>query len=759
MGRRVGSKEGGADAGVSEREGRRHGGCGSYAARIAPLVDRRVRLVLASPAPARAQAPPARVTASAAAGRGPSMNPEPGGMIAMPSPEPAAGRAPAFFRANGPALGAAVAALAAYLVTMNRTLAVVDCGELAACAWTFGVAHPTGYPTLTLLGGLFAHALPLRPILSLNILSALLTAAGVGLLALLLARVLELSAPRSDSATTRRVIAALAALATGLMGAWWAQGTSWEVYGLHALLLPAVGLTFLRWIDRERAALASNPPGPGFTGEGCAFAFLLGLAFTNHMTTGLLAPAFLTFWFLSLRSIGRPGRARRPDAAGFGTAVARLRFLVPAFVVGFVPPYLWMMARAAAHPPLAWGAPSNFPDLLHHLRGRDYGHVMGHWFDDAFAAQFAYFTHWLPGAAGYVGLAAGLIGLVILWRRSRPLAAWSLAIFVVSVLAACSYNVNDIANYFMGAIAMIGLWSAVACDALARRRGARTGLLAAAALAATVGAVNWRANDEHDNTITEDYARNLLGPLPPGAIVLTQQWDFWESASLYLQQVEGFRRDVTVIDTESLHADWYIAQVTRAHPEVMAPVRAEAGRVAAGAERIRRGTLNDPAGRAAYGRDFVALVNALVTRNESARPVFMTYDPFGPELAPGHARIPWGLVQRLVTDNDYRSCPLPTDASTWRYRPWNRHFVPQVVWTQKLYAEACQNRAAYEQAFGRADLAARWGRLALAFDPGFTPESVPDCPNFIEQQVAAELRRFAQARADESAGRFPGWYR
>ena len=45
-------------------------------------------------------------------------------------------------------VSAGLAVLVPYLLTMNRTFGVVDCGELAACAYTLGIPHPTGYPIM-----------------------------------------------------------------------------------------------------------------------------------------------------------------------------------------------------------------------------------------------------------------------------------------------------------------------------------------------------------------------------------------------------------------------------------------------------------------------------------------------------------------------------------------------------------------------------------------------------------------------------------
>src|SRR2546425_4153556 len=89
------------------------------------------------------------------------------------------------------AWGAFALTLPIYWVTMNRTIGFIDQGELAATAVTFGIPHPTGYPTLMLVAGAVTHLVPLRPVLVLNALVGVFTAAGAAGLTLLLDPVLS----------------------------------------------------------------------------------------------------------------------------------------------------------------------------------------------------------------------------------------------------------------------------------------------------------------------------------------------------------------------------------------------------------------------------------------------------------------------------------------------------------------------------------------------------------------------------------------
>ena len=75
---------------------------------------------------------------------------------------------------------------------------------------------------------------------------------------------------------------------------------------------------------------------------------------------------------------------------------------------------------------------------------------------------------------------------------------------------------------------------------------------------------------EHDRTefwVARDFAHNMLAPLKPNAILLTNgdndTFPLW-----YLQTVEGVRRDVTVANLSLLNTDWYIRQLRDHEPKV-----------------------------------------------------------------------------------------------------------------------------------------------------------------------------------------------
>ena len=83
---------------------------------------------------------------------------------------------------------AASASLAVYIRTLAPTVTGEDSGEFITAAWSLGIPHPPGYPLWLILAKLFSF-LPIGTVAyRLNLMSAILDAAAVGLLALVISR-------------------------------------------------------------------------------------------------------------------------------------------------------------------------------------------------------------------------------------------------------------------------------------------------------------------------------------------------------------------------------------------------------------------------------------------------------------------------------------------------------------------------------------------------------------------------------------------
>jgi hypothetical protein len=632
----------------------------------------------------------------------------------------------------------ALAALALYLPTMSRGIGFVDQGELAAVATTLGIAHPTGYPLLTLIAHVWVTLWPIRPIVALDRLVALLTAASAGALAWLYDSVLETwlrpapgdgrttndprpatrrekDAPRSSvhravlSEPARAVAAGCAALATAWTGTWWDQATGFEVYALHALLLPVVTALFLRFVTTGR--------------NGPLFAYALGLAFSNHLTTVLLAPAFLALYALE-RGVHR-------------RSLVALGPLVPWFVLGLTP-YVYLPLRSARAPRFDWGAPHTLQRWFDHVSGWQFRVWMFHE-PDVFALQSRYFFTRLPGELGWIGLGLAAVGLIVMLRRAPRLALVVSLMFAASVVYAGGFAIAEIRPYYLTAYLALGIAIAAGLGWIGERIGGRALAVAGLSLAALVALANYRASDAHDERAVEDMVRDLLAPLPVGAVVMSTEWDLWLAGSFYLQEVERLRPDVTVVDLELLRRRWYLGELARRAPWLTRRVRGPLERFRAEVTPFETGRVYDPM---VIESAYRGLIAAIAHESSRDRVVFVTPE-IDPNETPDLRRVPWGLTYRLVSDTVYAPAPV----TTWLQRTRLTRLDPYSITTAARYARAATERAFYESAHGRDSLADVWLASAKRYDPGVDLEAFPMPPYHGREQIATALEFFDRLRA------------
>lgn len=664
-------------------------------------------------------------------------------------------------------LGAALIALALYLLTLNPTFGFIDKGELVAAASTLGIAHPTGYPTLMMLGWLATKLLPLRPVLSLNILSAVLTAAGVGVLTLALAELLrrlrvEAAAGRrthvagpSKRSLKRRApetvdsrvpleqsvgdtqgvesewyFAGLAALFVGSTATWWNQANGFEVYSLHALLIAATLYFFLRYVHRVIDPIEAPADPREARRLRMLFPVALGLAFTNHLTVVLLAPAFLFYFFVAWFS-------RRAAGRSLGEAVRELLRLAPWFALGLLP-YLYLPLRAAANPLFNWGDPDTLKRFIDHVRGKQYAV----WFlqgGDVFSQQTAYFFSKLPTELAVIGLLIAVAGFVRLFASSVRLGVFVGLIYVTCVIWAGGYDILEIEPYYMLAILALGMAAAAGARWIEERAGRNVALAVMAVLVTATAAINFTRADERTNVVVEQMTRNMLTTLPKDAVVISSQWDFWVSGSWYMQAVERMRPDIAVIDQELLRRSWYLDQMATWNPSLMRMIAPQVERFRVQVLKFEHDEPYDPAEiQAAY----IGMIDALIDSASAHRPVFVTGE-VPEEMGRTYMRIPNYLALRLTRDSAY----VPQEFPRYAFDRWEDRVDHYAAKAYELYARSSFARALYEAQAGRMDLARQYYDHALSFDPGWTDDDVPDQALNSESQTRATIAYFLEIRA------------
>jgi hypothetical protein len=563
-----------------------------------------------------------------------------------------------------PAVVAAFAFLV-YRMTLAPTVTFIDSGELAAVACTLGIAHPTGYPLFTLFGWLFAH-LPIAAdeIVRLNTMAAFWSAAGVGVFFSLVRFLLRTVMKRENATGT--LAAAGAALLLAFSETYWSQAVAIEVYSLHAFFLAALLTVFLAAVYGE----------PGREWPWHLFAFLLGLSFTNHMTTVLLAPGMLYFYFAT------QGWGRR--------SLARIAAMIPLFLAG-LSAYLYLPLRALQSPALNWGNPTTLERFLWHFSGKQY-RVWIFSSMDAAGRQLTYFVNSVPSEFAYVGLLLAAPGVVVLWRERKKLAIMTALLFLGCVGYAINYDIHDIDSYFLLAYMTLALWAAFGLEAVYRWlvRRMRGRWLPAAACMLLLSLVplpfHFRGVDQSGNYLVEDYTTNMFASLNQDALVFSYQWDYWVSASLYYQLVQGRRTDVAVVDKELLRRSWYLTELEQRYPWLIGESRTE---VEAFRRELAKFEHDLPYNPAMIQARYVDMIEGFIRRSMLRRPVYVTAE-IEQEFTAGLQRVPAGLAFLLVADSAFHPTPRPR----YVFRPFDRSGRLESM-VPTFYANSLVARAVY----------------------------------------------------------------
>lgn len=173
----------------------------------------------------------------------------------------------------------------------------------------------------------------------------------------------------------------------------------------------------------------------------------------------------------------------------------------------------------------------------------------------------------------------GLIGVFYHFRKDWKMASVFLVMFIfMGYLTAFYQNQQEPQPrerdyFYVGAFFVFSIWIALGVKGIIYMliedfnlqkyfKPLSVGVLTLAFIfvPARMAAVNWFEHDRSKNWFPWDYAYNLLQSCQPDAILFTygdnDTFPLW-----YLQDVEGVRRDVRVVNLSLLNTSWYIKQM------------------------------------------------------------------------------------------------------------------------------------------------------------------------------------------------------
>ena len=493
-----------------------------------------------------------------------------------------------------------------YAITLAPTTSWWDASEYIATGYGLGIPHPPGNPlfvTLARVWILLLTPLGLPVAVSVNLFAAFTSSVATGFFFLISHRVLS-------RVFEQPWMAILGSVSGAIIGAtaytvWNQSNVNEKVYTVSVAVIAAVSWLALRWYDDQKGLIGQRSL--------LAAGYLMVLGSTNHLMSVLPAPALVAFVL----------------AVGPAVLVNR-RFLLRAFLLCIIGISFnaFLPIRASQNPAINEGDPvcetisgatvaiytngkAGCPALANTLSRAQYGKPsvgdrqapIGH----QLLNYYQYFDwQWARGADlsekpamsrlpfTLLFLALGLVGFSVLWRTDRAIFVYltvltgTLTVGLVLYLnfkygfslapdiARSAHEVRERDYFFLAGFMLWGNLAGLGLSGFFSRikksRGLPIFILALIPLVS-----NWQWADRSGDYAARDWAYDLLMSVEPYGVIFTNgdndTFPLW-----YAQEVEGIRKDVTVIVVQYLYTDWYPKQLRdKTDPEAQPPFDPEFG--------------------------------------------------------------------------------------------------------------------------------------------------------------------------------------
>lgn len=439
-----------------------------------------------------------------------------------------------------------------------------DSGELVSAAYTWGIAHPPGYPLYTFLGALLSHVVTGGTVAwRVGFLSSVPMAVSVYFLWRIIHRL-----------TQNLLAPTIASVWYGLLYPVWLYAITPEVFGMYAMFSAVFVYLTIVWIEDQNTRTL------------LLLAFVTGLALTHHHLI-LLAIAASSFTLY---------KYYKKPIATLRTHVGRFVFL---FAVGFAP-YVYAPVASFFNPPFDREHAATLVGFLRLITRASYGSFRASGFTTGGIfngiADMATFIQYMYKDFTIIGIAFALAGLYSLWVTRKRVFTF-IAAYLTLLLLYFSYAGFPVVNNFqLGTLerffivpyqiiaVCVGVGSAFLCEKIVTIiSGTKSmsflkrtllftvvyGIIVVIPLSAFRNNYASFALLTRDTTL-ERYAEDILAGIPNGAVYGVYQ-DTTSSAMDYAHYVQGKRPDMIFLNYYLLSKPYYRQQLKVRHPKLVLP--------------------------------------------------------------------------------------------------------------------------------------------------------------------------------------------
>lgn len=529
-----------------------------------------------------------------------------------------------------------------YIITMLPDLGFTDSGELAAICSTLGIAHPTGYPLYTILGFITTKILPFSPVYSLNLFAALCTAASAGIMFIIIREILE---KLYGKLSIHLLISAGTSLTFATAATVWSQASGLEVYSLQLVLINLSLLIFLKavWLNQSKNLWI-------------LWGFLIGLSFTNHGTTILLAPAMIFGYFYDWKDNKFHMNKQK---------WIQLSSIIIPFLIG-LSLWLYLPIRSSQDPLFNWGeVHRNWDKFIYHAMGKQYQVWM--FKEGTMAINFPILWKLLPANFAWIGLIPVVLGIYSIWKKSKGLFLFLTLLIIGNLFYSLQYQIHDIDTYFLTCFIALFVFFAIGLYVLLNNRQQFVWLVMIFPII-NVG-LNWTNNNHQDDRTVPAYTILMTSSMEKNAVIISSQWDYFCSAFWYKQSVEHYRPDIILIEQELLRRTWYPHFLVKMYPELYKSKQ----QIEIYNQELEKFEQDLEYSGAELQSRYEQLINSWIDQSiESGRPVYITAEVLQqePKVAALYEKIPQGLAFKLVKPKADGMPVLPLSSHKMDIKPF-----------------------------------------------------------------------------------------
>ncbi len=426
-----------------------------------------------------------------------------------------------------------VISLTIYLLTLSPTVYWGDSGELATVAYTLGIAHPSGYPTYTILGHLFTY-IPLGSIAwRVNLMSAVFASLTAMLLYFICYKL-----------TKSRFASFTASLILAFSATFWSQAVVAEVYTLNTFFMALNLLILLHWREKQKSENSREPTETKHQRWLYLFFFTYGLSLTHHLTSIFLLPGVL-YLILVKRQESWKWKEIKWNKELLNTKTILICLVL--LTIGLLP-YLYLPLRSSMNPALDYGNPENWGNFWSHITAEKYSaQYLGETFplERLTTLIITLFVEW---SWWWFFLLVGLFFLAK--RKSLPLKMFFILSMLAYILFYIFYGIQDIASYTLPILLLLSPFVALGAAKLhsfAPKPWMKVGLIASI-LILIIGGSLWAQYsflDHSKDYSAKEYAEAIFSQLPQKAVLVTNHDE--NAILVYQQLAEQQRPDLTIV--------------------------------------------------------------------------------------------------------------------------------------------------------------------------------------------------------------------